>query len=334
MIEYSPDEIWPIDYQDLNSELKQFTKETEAELTYIGKTSFGHPRPAVVFPGDDREIVISAGEDPDELIPVARIPDILDMLDGALDSQITVFPYVERFMPAEEFLGSETQIHEFQHIENSLSGTAENLFDELDNPDDLQEEFNTVDFQDFEKILWDPENLLLAIDKTGNYEFQEAIFSEIDEYLPESFAIYSPIVLLNSIRAKNVEGRRYDVTTNHGDLKYKQKVEESDVFLNFHQSTGEGFAVADPEAQELAEDIVYRVKKSGEPLLDSEELQKSSVYERVNAESCGDGLILRNPDHHSLEYKISWEAPHHFYDESPLDVIEALIEYENQSPKS
>jgi len=329
MIEYSPDEIWPIDYSDLDSRLEQFAQESEAELTYIGKTAFGRPRPAVVFPGDDREIVISAGEDPDELIPVARMPDILDMLDGALDSQITVFPYVERFMPAEKYLESETRVHDFHHVENSLSESAVNLFDELDNPEELEEQFNSKSFQDFEKVLWDPENLLLAIDRTVNYEFQEAIFSEIEEYLPESFALYNPALLLNSIRPKDIEGRRYDTTTNHGDQEYKQKVEESDVLVNFHQGEGRGFAVADPEIEELAEEIIYKVKNTGELVVSSEEMQKSSIYDRVNNNQSKDGILFRDPDNHSLEYKLSWEAPSHFHNKSPLKVIEALIQYEN-----
>lgn len=329
MIEYSPDEIWPIDYSDLDSRLEQFARDSEAELTYIGKTAFGRPRPAVVFPGDDREIVISAGEDPDELIPVARMPEVLDMLDGALDSQITVFPYVERFMPAEKYLESETRVHDFDHVENSLSESAVNLFDELDNPEELEEQFTSESYIDFEKVLWDPENLLIAIDRLVNYEFQEAVFSEIEEYLPESFALYNPALLYNSIRPKSVEGRRYDITTTHGDQKYRQRVEGSDVLVNFHQGDRGGFAVAGPEMEELAEEIIYKVKNSEEPVISSEKLQKSSIYDRVNANHSKDGILIRDSVNHSLEYKFSWEAPSHFHDKSTLNVIEALINYEN-----
>lgn len=334
MLEYSADQVWPINYNELDSYIEDLVENTKAYTETIGETYFGGERRAVVFPGGSEEMVISAGEDPDELIPVARMPDILEEISEAdISAEVTVVPFVEKFMPAEVLLETEHNIVGYHHIKEAVSDSTIRLEDEVENLEEIYESEYSSEIFELEEILWDPVNQLLAMDGRGSYEFYDRIIDSIKGELPQEFWIYLPATLENSVRPKALDGREYGNKANHGDEAYKERVEKSDFFLNFHQGP-EGFVVADPNDQEMAQDIVTRIQKLGEPLADEESLRSSGAFERVNGNSVDEGIIYRDPETISSGQKITWESPDHFFNESPLAVVETLLEHKTDSDLS
>lgn len=330
-------EYSPVDYEKLLEEVSSIAEKYGGHVDAAGKMSTGEDRPLIRYEGDsDREILLIAGEDRDELPGVRSMPDIVEEAGKNYDSlNITIIPFFETFIPVEQELGISQPVEGYEDVKAGM--TDPSIYDGEAVIKQFGEELADPVVEDMiEEVAYDERNNIVSI-KTRQglptYHHIHTVTGALSEELPEQFKLHYSAYHDNAVRiCYNTAKLDTDISLNYvpatmlyhlDDLPEeirapKELAEQTDVLFSSHSPVDSGFhlfsiGTPDTVTDSIIDDVKGKVDVARAEELN--ELNRPDIKEvregiievktqltRINAFVNDYSLVAENPltDHNGL----------------------------------
>ncbi len=294
-------EYSPVDYDRLLEEVSSIAEKYGGQLDTVGVMSTGEERPLIRYEGSsEREILLMAGEDRDELPGVRSMPSIVEEAGKGYDSlNINLIPFFEKFLPVEEELDIPQAVERYEDVKANMESadvySGEEVLERFGN-----ELSGPVEEDMIEEVAYDEVNNLASM-KTeqglSTYHHIHTVTGALSEELPKRFKLHYPAYHDNAVRiCYNTAKLDTDILMNYllANMSYhleelpeeiqapKELAEQNDVLFSSHSPVDGDFhlfsvdappEVTDPLVEELKGEVA--VAKDGE----LEELERSDIKE-------------------------------------------------------